>query len=87
MTGALAQATEGTEADHADGWLCCGAIQYEVTGEPFNLTACHCSDCRRITAAPFTAWFTVAASGFLFVHGEARRFASSAAAVRSFRPD
>ena len=68
------------------GGCFCGAIRYEASGEPFNATACHCSDCRRITAAPFVAWFSVPASRFRFILGEPRHFASSAVAVRSFCP-
>ena len=69
------------------GGCTCGAIRYEAVGEPFNPTVCHCSDCRRIAAAPFVAWFTVAASGFRFSLGTPRRFASSAKVVRSFCSD
>ena len=69
------------------GGCFCGAVRYEAGGKPFNSTVCHCSDCRRITAAPFVAWFSVAASELRFTSGEPRRFTSSAKAVRSFCPD
>ena len=37
----------------------CGAVQLEVTGEPFAMGYCHCDDCRAWGAAPvngFTLW-------------------------------
>jgi hypothetical protein len=29
------------------GACLCGAVRYEVTGQPTNVTFCHCSRCRR----------------------------------------
>lgn len=29
------------------GSCACGAVRYEVTGEPMKVTYCHCSKCRR----------------------------------------
>jgi len=37
---------------HTGGCLC-GAIRYEVTGEPVRAAHCHCDDCRRATGASF----------------------------------
>ncbi len=37
----------------------CGAVRVEVTGKPFAMGYCHCSDCRAWSAAPvngFTLW-------------------------------
>lgn len=34
----------------------CGAIRYEVRGEPLFVALCHCSMCRRAGAAPAIAW-------------------------------
>lgn len=31
----------------------CGAIRYEVVGEPFKAGLCHCADCRKETGSPF----------------------------------
>jgi hypothetical protein len=69
------------------GGCFCGRIRYEARGEPFNATICHCADCRRVTGAPVVAWFSVMPSALRFVSGEPKRFASSAAVVRSFCPD
>ena len=35
------------------GGCLCGAIRYEVTGEPVRVAHCHCDDCRRATGASF----------------------------------
>ena len=37
----------------------CGAVQFEVTGEPVAMGICHCESCRHWAAAPvnaFTLW-------------------------------
>jgi hypothetical protein len=31
----------------------CGAVRYEVRGEPLKVGLCHCSDCRRETGSTF----------------------------------
>ena len=35
------------------GGCLCGAIRYEVTGDPVRAAHCHCDDCRRATGASF----------------------------------
>ena len=34
----------------------CGAVRYEVTGEPNHVSVCHCTDCRRCAGATGVAW-------------------------------
>ena len=65
----------------------CGKVRYEVLGTPFDSTICHCVDCRRATATPFVAWFSVRQSEFRFVLGASRSFASSRAVLRTLCPD
>ena len=38
------------------GGCLCGAVRYAVSGPVVKTTACHCSDCRRASGAPFVAW-------------------------------
>jgi len=38
---------------HQGGCLC-GAIRYELTGEPMALVACHCTDCQRRGGGPLS---------------------------------
>jgi hypothetical protein len=69
-----------------EGGCFCGQVRYEVDGVPFNSTVCHCSDCRRIAAAPVVAWFTARLSDFRFTADQPSRFASSEKVIRSFCP-
>ena len=49
-------------------------------------TCCHCSACRRLSGAPFVAWFTVARPAFQFTSGTAAELESSDHGTRSFCP-
>lgn len=53
------------------GGCLCGAVRYEAAGTPYNLTCCHCADCRRSSGAPFVAWASFRQDDFRFVSGEA----------------
>jgi len=66
------------------GGCFCGALRYEVTAAPFNQSNCHCSMCRRSSAAPFMAWFSAPRIGVRFTQGTLNYFRSSAAAQRGF---
>jgi hypothetical protein len=51
----------------------CGAVRYEGRGEPYNITHCHCEDCRKSTGAPFVTWASFPRGDFRFVRGEPRK--------------
>jgi hypothetical protein len=34
----------------------CGAVRYEVRGEPVQVGLCHCTDCRKETGSAFLAY-------------------------------
>ena len=34
----------------------CGAIRFTASAEPFQVSWCHCKDCRRQTGAPAVVW-------------------------------
>jgi hypothetical protein len=38
------------------GGCLCGAVRYEVSGEPFKSGLCHCADCRKVTGSSFLAY-------------------------------
>lgn len=76
-----------TEEAMLEGGCFCGKVRYEVSGPPVYSTICHCEDCRRVSAAPFVAWFSVVRSGFRFLQGEPTRVATSQAVLREFCPD
>ncbi len=61
----------------------CGAIRYEITGDPINHSLCHCTDCRRSAGAPMVGW-AMMAHDQLAVIGEPAVFASSEHARRHF---
>jgi hypothetical protein len=69
------------------GGCFCGRIRYEADGQPFHMTNCHCTICRRTTGAPFVTWFSVPRSQFRFVLGEPARFRSTRKAMRGFCAD
>jgi hypothetical protein len=37
------------------GGCLCGAVRYEVTGEPYVSGICHCTTCRKLTGSSFSA--------------------------------
>lgn len=61
----------------------CGAIRYEIQGEPLNHALCHCTDCRRNAGAPMVGW-AMMSDEQLVVTGEASIYASSEHGRRHF---
>ena len=66
------------------GGCFCGKIRYETDDRPTQATVCHCSICRRTSAAPLVAWFTVTPGSFRFASGQPTTFHSSEHATRTF---
>lgn len=67
------------------GGCLCGAIRYEVTrGGAEVVDYCHCSQCRKASGAPVTAWLQVPPPCFRLVAGAPTGFAASPAAMRWF---
>jgi catechol 2,3-dioxygenase-like lactoylglutathione lyase family enzyme len=71
-------------AEAFEGGCLCGALRYRATGAARFATLCHCTSCRRASAAPAVAWVTFAADAFAFTSGEPVRFRSSPPVERSF---
>lgn len=65
----------------------CGAVRYEVQGDIAHETLCHCTFCRRVSAAPVVAWFSVRPEAFRVTKGALKTFQSSPGVVRSFCGD
>jgi hypothetical protein len=65
------------------GGCLCGAVRYEGVGEPYNITHCHCEDCRKSAGAPFVTWASFRRDDFRFTKGEPREI-TLAGRVRSF---
>jgi len=72
-------------SDIIAGGCLCGSIRYEATGQPYNITHCHCLDCRRSSGAPFVTWASFSRNGFRFIAGQPREL-SWAGRLRSFCP-
>ena len=68
------------------GGCLCGQVRYEVAGEPYDITHCHCSDCRRSSGAAFVTWASFRQSGFRITAGHPRDL-SWAGRLRSFCPN
>src|SRR5688572_30295031 len=67
------------------GGCLCGAVRYEATGQAYDITHCHCSDCRRSSGAPFVTWASFHRSGFKFTTGQPQEL-HWAGRLRSFCP-
>lgn len=65
----------------------CGAVRYEAAGVPYHRTVCHCTICRRTSAAPMVGWFSLKAGQFRLTEGQPRHFRSTPQAVRTFCGD
>ncbi|WP_426194528.1 GFA family protein [Massilia sp. DWR3-1-1] len=66
------------------GGCFCGALRYEVHGDVFNVTTCHCRSCRRIAGAPALSWFTVKRDGLRWLAGNPAILRSSPGVTRTF---
>ncbi len=64
----------------------CGAVRISTSGEPLQVSWCHCRDCRRQTGAPAVVW-----AGFrseqVAIDGAPKRRQSSDHVVRAFCGD
>lgn len=65
----------------------CGAIRYEVSGEPMTHALCHCRDCRRHAGAPMVGWTMFPAAAVRTVRGTVKVYTSSEHGRRHFCPD
>ena len=61
----------------------CGAVRYEMTTEVAHHALCHCTDCRKASGAPATAW-AMAAADQVTITGEPLTYASSEHGRRLF---
>jgi hypothetical protein len=65
----------------------CGAICYEVTGEPIVHALCHCTDCRRHAGAPLVGWSMYPADALKVTKGTPKLYKSSEHGRRQFCAD
>jgi hypothetical protein len=68
-----------------EGGCLCGFIRYKAGGTPYDITHCHCVDCRRSSGAPFVTWATFRRESFRLTEGQPREV-KWAGRVRGFCP-
>lgn len=69
------------------GRCLCGAIDYQVSGEPNHVALCHCVDCQRSAGAPMVTWAAFAETSLTLTKGVPKTINSSGTAMRSFCAD
>lgn len=69
---------------HKSGHCLCGDVTWALTGTQIWSCLCHCSDCRRNTASPVTAFFGVHDADFSWTGTLPKTYASSPDVTRSF---
>ncbi len=67
-----------------EGGCLCGAIRYQVEGEPFDADYCHCRSCQKSTGSAFGAWMDFKLSQVIWLKGQVTEFASSEFIRRGF---
>lgn len=66
------------------GGCMCGAVRYEVTGEPFLVSHCHCQSCRKHNGAPVVTLAGYKSGQVGFEGDERRIYESSPGVGRAF---
>ena len=56
------------------GGCYCGALRYEVEGEPMFRGQCHCRECQKIAGGAENYFMAVPVEGFRYVKGEPARY-------------
>jgi len=64
----------------------CGAVRYELSGDPYFTALCHCPDCRASVGAPMVAW-AMYPEDALALTGTPKAHASSPGVERRFCGD
>lgn len=69
-----------------NGSCLCGKVQYLISGQPIEITHCHCSLCRKAHGAAFVSFLRVYSKHLSFVSGEdaLHYFSSSKHVKRGF---
>lgn len=52
------------------GGCLCGYIRYRVEGQPYDVSHCHCQDCRRAGGTAFVTWASASVANFTVIAGE-----------------
>ena len=71
----------------ASGGCMCDKVRYEVTGEPFSVSYCHCLSCRQHSGAPVVTLVGLKQDQVNFTEGERRIYESSPGVGRGYCRD
>jgi len=63
---------------HIDGGCHCGKITFEAEADPEKATICHCTDCQRMSGAPFNAVIRVLENDFKLKSGTLKMYVKTA---------
>jgi hypothetical protein len=66
------------------GGCLCGCVRYTLKGDPVLTAVCHCSMCRKASAAPAVAWAMYRQDQVTLSQAGLREYHSSPEATRSF---
>jgi hypothetical protein len=66
------------------GGCMCGAVRYQVPGEPVWVGHCHCKSCRRHTGAPVATLVGFEGDRVKFTNGDRKIYNSSPGVGRGF---
>lgn len=70
-----------------EGGCYCQKIRYTLTEGNYLVANCHCTICRKTSAAPFVPWIILPAENFHFSRGEPAMLESSNKGTRYFCRD
>ena len=68
-----------------EGGCFCGAIRYQVSGEPELQLLCFCSDCRAITGADAWPGYMVKTEDFSIIKGQPKVFSKTSKQGRTVK--
>ncbi len=66
------------------GRCLCGAVRFVASGEPINVSWCHCQSCRRHSGAPVSVFVAFRRDAYTVTAGEITKFSSSPGRLRGF---
>jgi len=63
-----------TMSEVLTGGCQCGAIRYQIEGDPLTLAACHCTECQRQSSSAFGLSMVVAKEAFAITGGGTKQW-------------
>ncbi len=70
--------------ERIEGGCFCGCVRYHLVKDRYPSANCHCSMCRRISAAPFVSWMAIPLLCFEYTRGQPKELNSSSHGTRYF---